>query len=98
METYSSIYQTQVEGYTYSYADPESFYAGRHGHARRGGAVLYAECAGAGELDGYDPSQGRRRHGCFLADDTTQSLPAGPYDSAAYAIGIDGYTFRARTP
>ena len=25
METYSSIYQTQVEGYTYSYADPESF-------------------------------------------------------------------------
>ena len=25
METYSSVYQTQVEGYTYSYADPESF-------------------------------------------------------------------------
>ena len=33
METYSSIYQTQVEGYTYSYADPEKLYAGRHGHA-----------------------------------------------------------------
>ena len=25
METYSSAYQTQVEGYTYSHAEPESF-------------------------------------------------------------------------
>ena len=36
--------------------------------------------------------------GVSLADDTTQSLPAGPYDSAAYAIGIDGYTFQSADP
>ncbi len=98
METYSSTYQTQVEGYTYSHAEPESFtpdgagtpvevtlyYAQNAPEPVNSTVTFHHRDAGDGSLT--------------LADDTTQSLPAGPYDSAAYAIGIDGYTFQSADP
>ena len=98
METYSSIYQMQVEGYTYSSANPESFtpdgtgtpvevtlyYAQNAPEPVNSTVTFHHRDAGDGSLT--------------LADDTTQSLPAGPYDSAAYAIGIDGYTFQSADP
>ena len=98
METYSSIYQTQVEGYTYSYADPESFTPDGMGTPVE--VTLYYTQNAPEPVNSTVTIHHRDAAdtGVSLADDTTQSLPAGPYDSAAYAIGIDGYTFQSADP
>ena len=98
METYSSIYQTQVEGYTYSYADPESFTPDGMGTPVE--VTLYYTQNAPEQVNSTVTIHHRDAAdtGVSLADDTTQSLPAGPYDSAAYAIGIDGYTFQSADP
>ena len=98
METYSSIYQTQVEGYTYSYADPESFTPDGMGTPVE--VTLYYTQNAPEPVNSTVTVHHRDAAdtGVSLADDTTQSLPAGPYDSAAYAIGIDGYTFQSADP
>mgnify|MGYP002548979464 CR=1 FL=1 len=98
METYSSIYQTQVEGYTYSYADPESFTPDGMGTPVE--VALYYTQNAPEQVNSTVTIHHRDAAdtGVSLADDTTQSLPAGPYDSAAYAIGIDGYTFQSADP
>ena len=98
METYSSIYQTQVEGYTYSYADPESFTPDGMGTPVE--VTLYYTQNAPEQVNSTVTihHRGAADTGVSLADDTTQSLPAGPYDSAAYAIGIDGYTFQSADP
>ena len=97
-ETYSSIYQTQVEGYTYSYADPESFTPDGMGTPVE--VTLYYTQNAPEQVNSTVTIHHRDAAdtGVSLADDTTQSLPAGPYDSAAYAIGIDGYTFQSADP
>ena len=97
-ETYSSIYQTQVEGYTYSYADPESFTPDGMGTPVE--VTLYYTQNAPEQVNSTVTIHHRDAAdtGASLADDTTQSLPAGPYDSAAYAIGIDGYTFQSADP
>ena len=97
-ETYSSIYQTQVEGYTYSYADPESFTSDGMGTPVE--VTLYYTQNAPEQVNSTVTIHHRDAAdtGVSLADDTTQSLPAGPYDSAAYAIGIDGYTFQSADP
>ena len=98
METYSSIYQTQVEGYTYSYADPESFTPDGMGTPVE--VTLYYTQNAPEQVNSTVTIHHRDAAdtGVSLADDTMQSLPAGPYDSAAYAIGIDGYTFQSADP
>ena len=98
METYSSVYQTQVEGYTYSYADPESFTPDGMGTPVE--VTLYYTQNAPEQVNSTVTIHHRDAAdtGVSLADDTTQSLPAGPYDSAAYAIGIDGYTFQSADP
>ena len=98
METHSSIYQTQVEGYTYSYADPESFTPDGMGTPVE--VTLYYTQNAPEQVNSTVTIHHRDAAdtGVSLADDTTQSLPAGPYDSAAYAIGIDGYTFQSADP
>ena len=98
METYSSIYQTQVEGYTYFYADPESFTPDGMGTPVE--VTLYYTQNAPEQVNSTVTIHHRDAAdtGVSLADDTTQSLPAGPYDSAAYAIGIDGYTFQSADP
>ena len=98
METYSSIYQTQVEGYTYSYADPESFTPDGMGTPVE--VTLYYTQNAPEQVNSTVTIHHRDAAdtGVSLADDTTQSLPAGPYDSTAYAIGIDGYTFQSADP
>ena len=98
METYSSIYQTPVEGYTYSSANPESFTPDGAGTPVEV-TLYYAQNApdpvnSTVTFHHRDAGDGSKT----LADDTTQSLPAGPYDSAAYATGIDGYTFQSADP
>ena len=97
-ETYSSVYQTQVEGYTYSYADPESFTPDGMGTPVE--VTLYYTQNAPEQVNSTVTIHHRDAAdtGVSLADDTTQSLPAGPYDSAAYAIGIDGYTFQSADP
>ena len=97
-ETYSSIYQTQVEGYTYSYADPESFTP--DGMGTPVDVTLYYTQNAPEQVNSTVTIHHRDAAdtGVSLADDTTQSLPAGPYDSAAYAIGIDGYTLQSADP
>ena len=98
METYSSVYQTQVEGYTYSYADPESFTPDGMGTPVE--VTLYYTQNAPEQVNSTVTIHHRDAAdtGVSLADDTTQSLPAGPYDSTAYAIGIDGYTFQSADP
>ena len=98
METYSSIYQTQVERYTYPYADPESFTPDGMGTPVE--VTLYYTQNAPEQVNSTVTIHHRDAAdtGVSLADDTTQSLPAGPYDSAAYAIGIDGYTFQSADP
>ncbi len=98
METYSSIYQMQVEGYTYSSANPESFTPDGTGTPVEV-TLYYAQNApepvnSTVTFHHRDAGDGSST----LADDTTQSLPAGPYDSAAYAVAIDGYTFQSADP
>ncbi len=98
METYSSIYQTPVEGYTYSSANPESFTPDGAGTPVEV-TLYYAQNApepvnSTVTFHHRDAGDGSKT----LVDDTTQSLPAGPYDSAAYATGIDGYTFQSADP
>ena len=97
-EAYSSTYQTQVEGYTYSYADPESFTPDGMGTPVE--VTLYYTQNAPEQVNSTVTIHHRDAAdtGVSLADDTTQSLPAGPYDSAAYAIGIDGYTFQSADP
>ena len=98
METYSSIYQMQVEGYTYSSANPESFTPDGTGTPVE--VTLYYT-QNAPEPVNSTVTFHHRDAGdgsSTLADDTTQSLPAGPYDSAAYAVAIDGYTFQSADP
>ena len=97
-ETYSSIYQQTVEGYTYSYADPESFTPDGMGTPVE--VTLYYN-QNAPEPVNSTVTFHHRDAGdgsSTLADDTTQSLPAGPYDSTAYAIAIDGYTYQSAEP
>ena len=98
METYSSIYQMQVEGYTYSSANPESFTPDGTGTPVE--VTLYYAQNAPEQVNSTVTIHHRDAAdtGVSLADDTTQSLPAGPYDSAAYAIGIDGYTFQSADP
>ena len=98
METYSSIYQMQVEGYTYSSANPESFTPDGTGTPVE--VTLYYTQNAPEQVNSTVTIHHRDAAdtGVSLADDTTQSLPAGPYDSAAYAIGIDGYTFQSADP
>ena len=98
METYSSVYQQTVEGYTYSYADPESFTPDGMGTPVE--VTLYYTQNAPEQVNSTVTIHHRDAAdtGVSLADDTTQSLPAGPYDSAAYAIGIDGYTFQSADP
>ena len=98
METYSSVYQMQVEGYTYSSANPESFTPDGTGTPVEV-TLYYAQNApepvnSTVTFHHRDAGDGSST----LADDTTQSLPAGPYDSAAYAVAIDGYTFQSADP
>ena len=97
-ETYSSVYQQTVEGYTYSYADPESFTPDGMGTPVE--VTLYYTQNAPEQVNSTVTIHHRDAAdtGVSLADDTTQSLPAGPYDSAAYAIGIDGYTFQSADP
>ena len=98
METYSSVYQQTVEDYTYSYADPESFTPDGMGTPVE--VTLYYTQNAPEQVNSTVTIHHRDAAdtGVSLADDTTQSLPAGPYDSAAYAIGIDGYTFQSADP
>ena len=98
METYSSVYQQTVEDYTYSYADPESFTPDGMGTPVE--VTLYYTQNAPEQVNSTVTIHHRDAAdtGVSLADDTTQSLPAGPYDSTAYAIGIDGYTFQSADP
>ena len=98
METYSSIYQMQVEGYTYSSANPESFTPDGTGTPVE--VTLYYAQNAPEPVNSTVTFHHRDAAdtGVSLADDTTQSLPAGPYDSAAYAVAIDGYTFQSADP
>ena len=97
-ETYSSVYQQTVEGYTYSHAEPESFTPDGMGTPVE--VTLYYTQNAPEPVNSTVTIHHRDAAdtGVALADDTTQSLPAGPYDSAAYAIGIDGYTFQSADP
>ena len=97
-ETYSSVYQQTVEGYTYSHADPESFTPDGMGTPVE--VTLYYTQNAPEPVNSTVTIHHRDAAdtGVSLADDTTQSLPAGPYDSAAYAVAIDGYTFQSADP
>ncbi len=98
-ETYSaSTYQQAVEGYTYSYASPDPFTVDGMGTPVE--VTLYYTQNAPEQVNSTVTIHHRDAAdtGVSLADDTTQSLPAGPYDSAAYAIGIDGYTFQSADP
>mgnify|MGYP002558407629 CR=1 FL=1 len=98
-ETYSaSTYQQAVEGYTYSYGSPDPFTVDGMGTPVE--VTLYYTQNAPEQVNSTVTIHHRDAAdtGVSLADDTTQSLPAGPYDSAAYAIGIDGYTFQSADP
>ena len=97
--TYASAdYKTEIEGYTYASAAQETFTVDGTGTPVE--VTLYYN-QNAPEPVNSTVTFHHRDAGdgsSTLADDTTQSLPAGPYDSAAYAIGIDGYTFQSADP
>ena len=98
-ETYSaSTYQQAVEGYTYSYGSPDPFTVDGMGTPVE--VTLYYTQNAPEQVNSTVTIHHRDAAdtGVSLADDTTQSLPAGPYDSTAYAIGIDGYTFQSADP
>ena len=78
METYSSVYQTQVEGYTYSYADPESFTPDGMGTPVE--VTLYYTQKAPEQVNSTVTIHHRDAAdtGVSLAADPTHSLPAGP--------------------
>ena len=96
METYSSL-PDAVEGYTYS---TPSRRASRRTAGTPVEVTLYYVQNAAEPVNSTVTIHHRDAAdtGVTLADDTTQSLPAGPYDSGAYATGIDGYTFQRGDP
>ena len=97
--TYASAdYKTEIEGYTYASAAQETFTVDGTGTPVE--VTLYYN-QNVPEPVNSTVTFHHRDAGdgsSTLADDTTQSLPAGPYDSAAYAIAIDGYTYQSAEP
>ena len=91
METYSSIYQTQVEGYTYSYADPESFTPDGMGTPVE--VTLYYTQNAPEPVNSTVTFHHKDAATDQELTSTQQELAPNTYASADYKTEIEGYTY-----
>ena len=97
METYSSTYQTQVEGYTYSHAEPESFTPDGAGTPVEV-TLYYAQNAVEpvnSTVTFHHVDEGSNQQ---ITGDTWQELSPETYSASNYQQTVEGYTYSYASP
>ena len=97
METYSSAYQMQVEGYTYSHAEPESFTPDGAGTPVEV-TLYYAQNAAEpvnSTVTFHHVDEGSNQQ---ITGDTWQELSPETYSASNYQQTVEGYTYSYASP